>query len=116
MQMRMAQPVSITQTRDAAVQISQGMQLLMLLIPVGITIFFAWQFAAGLALYRLISLTFNMVQQYITTGWGSLWVSPIIVTSVGTPTLAQTLTTSTKAKRNRRWASRSRRKHPRRGK
>jgi len=113
-QMRMAQPVSLSGTRDAALQLSQGMQLLVLLVPIGITIFFAWQFAAGLALYRLVSLTFNIVQQYITTGWGSLWVSPLMAHATGNvPALAQIQTTSTKTKRHRRSSSRSRRKHPR---
>ncbi len=108
-QMRMAQPVSLTETRDAAIQLSQGMQLLLLLVPVAITIFFAWQFAAGLALYRLVSLAFNVVQQYVTTGWGSLWVSPIAATNVGTVALPQIQANSTKARRHRRRASRARR-------
>lgn len=77
-QMRMAQPISLTETRDALTHLSQGTQLLLLLIPVGITIVMAWQFAAGLALYRFVSLLLNMVQQYFTTGWGSLWVFPAV--------------------------------------
>ena len=113
-QMRMAQPVSLTETRDAAIQLSQGMQLIMLLVPVGITIFFAWQFAAGLALYRLISLAFNVVQQYVTTGWGSLWVSPIVVQGAGITPSAQA--SHTKARRSYRVSSRTRRKKPRRDK
>ncbi|GAC1392733.1 MAG: hypothetical protein NVSMB38_17310 [Ktedonobacteraceae bacterium] len=115
-QMRMAQPVPLTETRDAALQLSQGMQLLMLLVPVGITLFFAWQFAAGLALYRLISLTFNMVQQYITTGWGSLWVSPIAAQGAGITTPIQTQTSNIKVRRPHRGSSRTRRKKPRRDK
>jgi YidC/Oxa1 family membrane protein insertase len=77
-QMRMAQPLSLTETRDALTHLSQGTQLLLLLIPVGITIVMAWQFAAGLALYRFVSLLLSMVQQYFTTGWGSLWVFPAV--------------------------------------
>jgi len=52
------------------------MQLLMLFLMVGVTIFFAWQFAAGVALYRLVSLLLSALQQYFTGGWGSLWVMP----------------------------------------
>ena len=115
-QMRMAQPVALTQTRDTAIQLSQGVQLLMLLVPVGITIFFAWQFAAGLALYRLISLSFTVVQQYVMTGWGSLWVSPVVAHNVGITTLAQTQTFNTKARRPHRRSSRTRRNKPRRDK
>src|SRR5437588_9371665 len=76
--MRMAQPVSLTETREALIHFSQSMQFLLLLIPVGITIVMAWQFAAGLALYRFVSLVLNMLQQYFTTDWGSLWVFPVV--------------------------------------
>jgi len=41
-----------------------------------ITIFFAWGFAAGLALYWTTTSIFSMVQQYFVTGWGSLAVMP----------------------------------------
>ncbi len=115
-QMRMAQPISLTETRDAAIQLSQGMQLILLLVPVAITIFFAWQFAAGLALYRLISLAFNVVQQYFTTGWGSLWVSPVAATNGDTIALPQVRATSTKARRHRSRSTRLHRKNTRRDK
>jgi YidC/Oxa1 family membrane protein insertase len=68
-QMRMAQPTSLAETRDALMHLSQGMQFLLLFNPVGITIVIAWQFAAGLALYRFVSLALSMMVQYFTTGW-----------------------------------------------
>ena len=76
-QMRMAQPISLVETKETLAHISQSMQFLLLLIPVGITIAVAWRFAAGLALYRFVSLVLSMMQQYFTAGWGSLWVSPV---------------------------------------
>jgi putative effector of murein hydrolase LrgA (UPF0299 family) len=72
----MAQPTSLAETRDALMHLSQGMQFLLLFNPVGITIVIAWQFAAGLALYRFVSLALSMMVQYFTTGWGSLWALP----------------------------------------
>lgn len=75
-QMRMAQPASLTETREALMNVSQGMQFLLLLVPVGLTIVIAWQFAAGLALYRFVSIALNMIMQYFMTGWGSLWKLP----------------------------------------
>lgn len=80
-QMRMAQPVNVTQARDAVQQASQVMQWIVPLIGVAITIVFAWQFAAGVALYRLVFLLLNMAQQYFVTGWGSLWVKPAFMGS-----------------------------------
>lgn len=83
-QMRMAQP--ITQTGQSIMQATQAMQFLMLLLSVGLTIFFAWQFAAGIALYRLAWLVLSMIQRYFVTGWGSLWVMPsFALTGSGTP-------------------------------
>jgi YidC/Oxa1 family membrane protein insertase len=75
-QMRMSQPHAITEIRDAMFHITQYMQFILPLIMVGISIFIAWQLAAGLALYRITSLLFNMVQQYFVTGWGSLFTMP----------------------------------------
>ncbi|GHO97015.1 membrane protein [Reticulibacter mediterranei] len=73
-QMRMAQP--LTETKEAVVQSTQLLQLVGPLIGVGITMFFVWQFAAGVALYRLVYLVVTAVQQYFMTGWGSLWSVP----------------------------------------
>ncbi len=75
-QMRMSQPHAITEIKDAAMQLTQLMQFIMPLIMVLITIFIAWQLAAGLALYRTTSLLLNMIQQYFVTGRGSLFALP----------------------------------------
>jgi YidC/Oxa1 family membrane protein insertase len=75
-QMRMSQPHAITEIQDAMFQITQIMQFILPLIMVGISIFIAWQLAAGLALYRITSLLFNVIPQYFVTGWGSLFTMP----------------------------------------
>lgn len=72
-QMRMAQPNAIVETKDS---IMQAMQFILPLIMVFVTIFITWQFAAGLALYRATSLLLNMLQQYFVNGWGSLLTVP----------------------------------------
>jgi YidC/Oxa1 family membrane protein insertase len=76
MQARMSQPNIIAETRDTMTQLTQVMQFLLPLIMVFVTIFIAWQFAAGLALYRATFLLLNMIAQYFTTGWGSLLAMP----------------------------------------
>lgn len=119
-QMRMAQPTSLAETRDALMHLSQGMQFLLLLIPVGITIVIAWQFAAGLALYRFVSLALSMMVQYFTTGWGSLWALPGAghASSALSPTrehLMQTSLSSRTRRRRRSSSSRHRGKNPRKG-
>ena len=73
-QMRMAQPLA--EAKEAVVQSTQLLQLVGPLIGVGITMFFVWQFAAGVALYRLVYLVLTAIQQYFMTGWGSLWSVP----------------------------------------
>jgi YidC/Oxa1 family membrane protein insertase len=73
-QMRMAQPLA--ETKEAVMQSAQLLQLVGPLIGVGVTMFFVWQFAAGVALYRLVYLVLTAVQQYFMTGWGSLWSVP----------------------------------------
>jgi YidC/Oxa1 family membrane protein insertase len=75
-QMRMAQPHALAEIKDAAMQVTQLLQFIVPLIMVLITIFIAWQLAAGLALYRTISLLLNMIQQYFVTGRGSLFAVP----------------------------------------
>ncbi len=56
------------QAPDQAQQIQQQM-LLFMPIMIG---FFAWNFQAGLALYWTISTLYQIGQQYLITGWGSL--------------------------------------------
>ena len=75
-QMRMSQPHAIADIKDAAMQLTQLMQFILPLIMVLITIFIAWQLAAGLALYRITSLLLSMIQQFFVTGKGSLFAVP----------------------------------------
>lgn len=120
-QMRMAQPILLTEARDTLALISQNIQFLLLLIPVGITIVLMWQFAAGLALYRFVSLVLSMLQQYSTTGWGSLWTLPAFSfrnSTVSQPhqQLMQSLHSSRRTRKNRTSTFRRYRKRPRNGK
>src|SRR5438067_13108855 len=75
-QMRMSQPHAIADIKDATMQLTQLMQFILPLIMVLITIFIGWQLAAGLALYRIISLLLNMIQQFFVTGKGSIFAVP----------------------------------------
>lgn len=75
-QMRMSQPHTAAEIKDAMMQLTQIVQFILPLIMVIVTIFIAWQLAAGLALYRMTSLLLNMIQQYFVTGWGSLLTMP----------------------------------------
>jgi YidC/Oxa1 family membrane protein insertase len=72
LQLRMSQPRTRSGAKDA---MTQQMAIMQYIMPV-ITIFFSWQFAAGLALYWTTTSIFSMVQQYFVTGWGSLAVMP----------------------------------------
>jgi len=72
LQLRMSQPRSRSGAKDA---MTQQMQLMQYIMPF-VTVFFAWNFAAGLALYWTTTSVFSMVQQYFVTGWGSLAVMP----------------------------------------
>ena len=71
-QLRMSQPRTTAATKNA---MSQQMQIMQFIMPV-FTLFFAWAFPAGLALYWTTTSIFSMVQQYFVTGWGSLFVRP----------------------------------------
>src|SRR6266704_4536902 len=75
-QMRMSEPHALADIKDATMQLTQIMQFVLPLIMVLITIFIAWQLAAGLALYRITSLLLNMIQQFFVTGKGSLFAVP----------------------------------------
>ncbi len=75
-QMRMSQPHALAEIQDATMHLTQLIQFILPLITVLITIFIAWQLAAGLALYRTTSLLLNMIQQYFVTGSGSLFAVP----------------------------------------
>ena len=71
-QLRMSQPRTTSGSKDA---MTQQMQIMQYIMPF-ITVFFAWTFPAGLALYWTTTSVFSMVQQYFVTGWGSLLVKP----------------------------------------
>ena len=78
-QLRMSQPPTTAATKNA---MSQQMQIMQFIMPV-FTLFFAWAFPAGLALYWTTTSIFSMVQQYFVTGWGSLLVKPSFLTLGG---------------------------------
>ena len=72
-QLRMSQPKTVPGAPvDPSTQSMKTMQYIMPLV----TVFFGWTFSAGLALYWTVSSTFQAVQQYFVTGWGSLLVTP----------------------------------------
>lgn len=73
-QLRMSQPKSTTGSKDMMTQQMQTMQFIMPFI----TVFFAWTFPAGLAVYWTTTSLFSIVQQYFVTGFGSLF-APINV-------------------------------------
>ncbi len=72
LQLRMSQPRTRSNTKDA---MTQQMAIMQFIMPF-VTLFFAWTFQAGLALYWTTTSVFSMVQQYFVTGWGSLAVMP----------------------------------------
>lgn len=80
-QLRMSQPRTSAATKNA---MSQQMQIMQFIMPV-FTLFFAWAFPAGLALYWTTTSIFSMVQQYFVTGWGSLFVKPSFLGAGGIP-------------------------------
>ena len=61
---------------------TQQMQVMSFIMPF-VTIFFAWNFPAGLALYWTTSAIFSIVQQYFVTGWGSLFSAPSLAGASG---------------------------------
>ncbi len=70
-QMRMAMPVRRPGApSDPTAQTTKTMQYIMPLF----TVFIGTRFPAGLALYWTVSTGFSAVQQYLLSGWGSLWV------------------------------------------
>jgi YidC/Oxa1 family membrane protein insertase len=118
-QTRMTQSISPTEMRDALTHLSQGMQFLLLLIPVGITVVILWQWASGLALYRFVSLVLNVIVQYFVTSWGSLWVLPGAgytnsVVPIGEQLVQSPVSSKTRTRRHHIRTS-SRRKNRRKG-
>lgn len=118
-QMRMAQPLNLVETRETLQQTTHLLQLLLPLLMVGITLFFTWQFAAGVALYRLTFLVMTTIRQYFNTGWGSLWTLPGVALNNhgGSVTIPPSHARSTRSRRHRRGGNgSSRRRKPGRGK
>ena len=56
----------------------QQMKIMQYISPLMVG-FFAWNYAAGLALYWTVSSVFAIIQQYFVTGWGSLLVTPNLI-------------------------------------
>lgn len=79
-QLRMSQlkNVSTGTGKDANAMATQ-MKTMQYIMPL-FTIFIAWGFPAGLALYWTTSSVFAIVQQYLITGWGSLFDLPDFLT------------------------------------
>lgn len=72
-QLRMSQ--ARTRQSGAKDMMTQQMQIMSFFMPF-VTLFIAWGFPAGLALYWTTTSIFSMVQQYFVTGWGSLFSLP----------------------------------------
>src|SRR6185437_2158101 len=71
LQMRMAMPVRRPGApKDPTASTTQSMQYIMPLF----TVFIGTRFPAGLALYWTVSTGFSAAQQYLLSGWGSLFV------------------------------------------
>jgi YidC/Oxa1 family membrane protein insertase len=78
-QLRMSQSRNQSGTTDA---MQQQMKLMQYISPLMVG-FFGWNYAAGLALYWTVSSIFAMCQQYFVTGWGSLLVTPNLISRNG---------------------------------
>lgn len=109
----LAQPLSSVEAREGMQHVSQNMQWLFFVIPAVITVVIAWRFAAGLALYRVVSLLMNIGQQYIVSHWGGNKVTPALAQVAGpiqwTEQKAQSQAPRPR-RRNRRHGSSRRRK------
>jgi YidC/Oxa1 family membrane protein insertase len=64
----MALPAKTPKTDDPT---QRSMQLMVYYFPL-ITIWFAWSFPSGLAVYWVTTTLFQIVQQYFVSGWGKL--------------------------------------------
>jgi YidC/Oxa1 family membrane protein insertase len=78
-QLRMSQPRNVSSSQNA---MAAQMQIMQFIMPF-FTLFIAWTFPAGLALYWTTSSIFSMVQQFFVTGWGSLLVMPSFMQNRG---------------------------------
>jgi len=77
LQLRMSQPRTASASKDA---MTQQMKIMQYISPLMVG-FFAWNYAAGLALYWTVSSLFAIIQQYFVTGWGSLLIKPSFIPS-----------------------------------
>lgn len=75
-QLRMSQVITANtgSGKDANAMATQ-MKTMQYIMPL-ITVFIGWNFPAGIALYWTTSTVFGIVQQYLITGWGSLFELP----------------------------------------
>lgn len=78
-QLRMSQPSNIASGSSNAM--ANQMKIMQYIMPF-FTLFIAWNFPAGLALYWTTSSIFSMVQQYFVTGWGQLLVKPDFIANL----------------------------------
>ncbi len=77
-QLRMSQPKPVP--GEAPNPAQQQMKIMQYISPLMVG-FFGWNYAAGLALYWTVSSVFAIFQQYFVTGWGSLLVTPNLVSN-----------------------------------
>ena len=75
-QLRMSQPKPLPGAAPDPTQ--QQMKIMQYISPLMVG-FFGWNYAAGLALYWTVSSVFAIFQQYFVTGWGSLLVTPNLI-------------------------------------
>lgn len=81
-QLRMSQASSRNTGQAGGNMMAQQMQIMSFIMPF-VTLFIAWNFPAGLALYWTTTSVFSMVQQYFVTGWGSLFSAPSLAGILG---------------------------------
>jgi YidC/Oxa1 family membrane protein insertase len=74
-QLRMSQVRNAGKTPASSDPTAQSMKMMQYVMPF-MTVFFAWEFASGLALYWIVSYAFQAIQQYFVTGWGDLLTVP----------------------------------------
>lgn len=98
----LTQPLAAVEARDTMQHVSQNMQWLLLLLPAAMTVLIAWHFAAGLALYRVVSLLMNIGQQYIVSVWGGVPLKPAMAQEANSPVQQSALKTRSLAQQRKR--------------
>ena len=107
-QLRMSQ-MQTANTAGSSDAMATQMKTMQYIMPL-ITVFIGWNFAAGLALYWTTSTIFAIVQQYLITGWGSLFELPSFLG--GTKATNSSKTTSNGSSKNYSGDSRKERRLP----